>query len=852
MELYLTPRLNSQFYKSVCCEHYLERLPFRPELRHELLTRSSSGSESGSPEAMVKLHHALSGYGAGPYNAAFDSVRSRLGAAYGASQWDAESAIAQDDKGHVRLVVAPPLDRVSMAPLHWPLKSALHPVASSVTQPHDDEARGKSETLDSPTPRRGWNGVAALRRTMLLALVLGQTWIGAHFMADILPYNGAEPLEITILVLFTILFAWVSAGFWTAMTGFLLLLKGRDRHAISASVVGDEPIDSQARTAIVMPICNEDVKRVFAGLRATYESLGRTGELDRFDFFVLSDSGDPDIRVAETQAWLELRQAGLGRVFYRWRQHRIKRKSGNVADFCRRWGNKYRYMVVLDADSLMSGECLTKLVRLMEANPNAGIIQTAPSAVGRETLYARIQQFASRVYGPLFVAGLHFWQLGESHYWGHNAIIRVAPFIRHCALGRLEGRGPLSGEILSHDFVEAALMRRAGWGVWIAYDLPGSYEETPPNLVDELKRERRWCQGNLINFRLSVAQGIHPAHRAVFVTGVMAYLSAPLWFLFLMLATGMLAQHTLTDPVYFVQPEQLFPLWPEWHPARAIGLFGATAVLLLLPKILAVVLVLKQGAKQFGGELRLIVSTLAEMLFSAMLAPVRMMFHTQFVVTALVGWAIQWKSPPREDAETTWEEAVQRHGLHTVFGAVWASLIYSLNPAILWWLLPIVGSLMLSIPLSVLSSRVSLGRLLRKARLFLIPEECRPPNELRLARKYVMAGKTPAGFIESVIDPVANAVICASGMGRVRSTEGFIEQRSQLVLEALTGGPEMLSSRQKMLLLNDPVALSELHLQAWTSINAHPLWIDARATPTHGARVLDAQPAGVGAVSFNY
>ncbi len=188
----------------------------------------------------------------------------------------------------------------------------------------------------------------------------------------------------------------------------------------------------------------------------------------------------------------------------------MKRKSGNIDDFCRRWGSQYSYMVVLDADSVMTGDCLCGLVRLMEANPNAGIIQSSPKASGMDTLYARCQQFATRVYGPLFTAGLHFWQLGESHYWGHNAIIRVKPFIEHCALAPLPGEGSFAGSILSHDFVEAALMRRAGWGVWIAYDLPGSYEELPPNLLDELKRDRRWCHGNLMNFRLFPGEGYAP------------------------------------------------------------------------------------------------------------------------------------------------------------------------------------------------------------------------------------------------------------------------------------------------------------------------------------------------------
>ncbi len=191
-----------------------------------------------------------------------------------------------------------------------------------------------------------------------------------------------------------------------------------------------------------------------------------TGNAAHFDVYILSDSYNPDICVAEQKAWMELiaEVQGEGQIFYRRRRRRVKRKSGNIDDFCRRWGSQYSYMVVLDADSVMTGECLSSLVRLMEANPNAGIIQSSPRASGMDTLYARCQQFATRVYGPLFTAGLHFWQLGESHYWGHNAIIRVKPFIEHCALAPLPGEGNFAGSILSHDFVEAALMRRAGWG----------------------------------------------------------------------------------------------------------------------------------------------------------------------------------------------------------------------------------------------------------------------------------------------------------------------------------------------------------------------------------------------------
>jgi membrane glycosyltransferase len=823
MDLHFTSHLADGLPGLERCKSYLDRMPLSPERRRELLQRVTSAAGAGPAAAMTELHHAISGYPVDADNPAYDTVRHRLALAYGLPQTETGPVIATDVQERPRLSTMPPFNRTSMAPRSW--RRERLPKGPPATPTQADAA------CPSPDSRVHWYRAAAWRRTTLLALVIAQTVIATDFMIRVLPYQGRQPLEIVVLVLFAILFAWISAGFWTAIAGFLLRLTGTDRYAISRTASDDEPIDDAARTAVIMPICNENVVRVFAGLRASYESLARTGGLQHFDFFVLSDSGDPDTRVAETEAWLEMCRAvkGFGRVFYRWRQHRIKRKSGNVADFCRRWGRNYRYMVVLDADSVMSGKCLTQLVRLMEANPNAGIIQTAPHAAGRETLYARIQQFATGIYGPMYTAGLHFWQLGESHYWGHNAILRVAPFVQHCALGRLPGEGALSGEILSHDFVEAALMRRAGWAVWMAYDLPGSYEEMPPNLVDELKRDRRWCQGNLMNFRLFLMKGLHPAHRVVFMTGVMAYLSAPLWFASLLVSTALLAVHTLSVPQYFLQPYQLFPLWPEWQPGRAVALFSTTAVLLFLPKLLSVFLMLAQGARRFGGGMHLTLSMLGELVYSALLAPIRMLFHTQFVVTSLLGRTVQWKSPPREDAETTWGEALQRHGWHTLLGIAWAAGVYWLNPSFLWWLLPVVGALMLSIPLSVYSSRASLGRLLRKARLFMIPEESWPPREIRSARKGMKQAAPVSGFVQAVVDPVTNALACASGAARLRPSDAIRNERGRLVQAALVKGPKALSAREQMTLLNDPLALSRLHFQVWVAPEAAPVWANAGA-----------------------
>ncbi|MCC7039802.1 MAG: glucans biosynthesis glucosyltransferase MdoH [Burkholderiales bacterium] len=722
-----------------------------------------------------------------------DPLGNRLRAMLGRA--GASSAVRIDARGHARLVTTPDLVRSPMGPRPW---------------------RGRGDADLAPpraTARTTWSRAANRRRFVLLGLVLGLTWLATVMMSAVLPYHGTRLLEIAILVLFAILFTWVALGFFTALAGFALLASGRDRYAISRTAAPDAPIADEARTAIVMPICNEHVPRVFAGLRATYESLARTGELARFDFFVLSDTNDPDHRVAEIAAWNDLCASvgGFGRIFYRWRRHRIKRKSGNIADFCRRWGRRYRYMVILDADSVMSGTCLATLVRLAEANPDAGIIQTAPRATGRETMYARMQQFATRMYGPLFTAGLHYWQLGESHYWGHNAIIRIAPFMRYCQLERLPGRGALSGEILSHDFVEAALMRRAGWGVWICYDLPGSYEEMPPNLLDELKRDRRWCQGNLMNARLMLTRGLHPAHRVVFMTGVMAYLSAPLWFAFLALSTIQLAFHTLVPPQYFTAPYQLFPLWPEWRPEWAIGLVTGTATLLFAPKLLSILLVRGASTARHGGRAALVASVLFEIVVSALLAPVRMLFHTKFVVMALLGWAVQWKSPPREDSHTGWGEALQRHGVHTVFGVAWASAVYLLEPGFLWWIAPVVFALIVSIPLSVYTSRTSLGLRLRRRGIFVIPEEAVPPVEIADTARYVREAPAPPGFTDAVRDPELNALVAGIGVARPVLPEGERERRERLVERVRNDGPQALTTAERTKLLSDPQAMTALH-----------------------------------------
>ncbi len=817
---------------------YVEKLRVSAERRERLLADALA-----SAEPWAQLHREMSRAPAeDTADPAWQSMPQRLSQLWPENHGERQDGqIAQvvqtDNHGRTRLHTMPPIERAFMKPRPWannPFKrwwrASFGRRGRMVSRQEFDE----DVKPDAPDPVGRWQWAGLFRRLILLGFVLGQTYLAVYLMTAVLPYHGSHWLEMIILVLYAILFAWVGAGFWTALMGFWCLLVGRDKYSINGTTPIDQPIAPETKTAILVPICNEDVARVMAGVRATYDSLARTGKLKHFEFFILSDTYDADTRVAELQAWLTMCREvnGFDHIHYRRRTHRIRRKSGNVADWCRRWGSRFNYMIVLDADSVMSGDCLVRLTQLMEAHPSAGIIQSAPWAAGRDTMYARIQQFATRVYGPLFTAGLHFWQLGESHYWGHNAILRVAPFMRHCALSKLPGKGSMSGEILSHDFVEAALMRRAGWSVWIAYDLPGSWEEMPPTLLDELKRDRRWCQGNLMNFRLFLTRGLHPAHRAVFMTGVMAYLSAPLWFLFLVLSTALLAVNVLSEPVYFSQPYQMFPNWPEWHPEWAARLFGATATLLWLPKLLAALLfILKPSQwRGFGGPIRLLFSVVFESLFSAALAPIRMLFHAKFVTLGLLGVAISWKSPPRDDAETHWIDAFTNHWGGTVLGLVWASFVYWLQPEFLWWLLPVVGSMILAIPLSVWSSRVKPGRWLREKRLFLIPEESLAPRELRWMRLALRRNRRyNPGFVDAVVDPVLNAAFAAEGIPRLRLPAQARELRDQLIETATTEGPGKISNNHRNLLLSDPISLSRLHTRIWTTPTADRVWPVAKS-----------------------
>ena len=631
------------------------------------------------------------------------------------------------EERHPNAVTAPPVHRGSMAPRPW--RGFWRGLGASALLSFGKLTGAAPSLAKAPAPALApWQYAARRRRAVFLLLTLVSTALATALFADMQPGYDNALLQYGQLALFALLTAWVVTGFMTAMMGFYVTLFG-DAHALSARQVRHLTLAPSTRSAIIMPICNEDVRTVFAGLRATCESVALSGHARNFDVFVLSDSSDPAIVKAERAAWEDLRGQLASQpdrpqieVYYRLRQRRGDRKAGNVADFCRRWGKDYRYMVVLDADSVMSGDCLVAMVKLMEANPSAGIIQTATQAIGHVTLHARAQQFASRVTGRLFTLGMQFWQMGESHYWGHNAIIRVEPFMRHCALARIEGRGGMAGSIMSHDFVEAALMRRAGYHVWLVADLVGSYEQQPPDLLAELQRDRRWCQGNLQNSRLIAEPGLHPVHRSMFATGAMAYLSAPLWLCFMTMGTALWLSGS--------------PMVRDWNvlPGELMWLWAWTLCMLFLPRVLGLAAVLLKGQQNaYGGAIGLLRSALLETLIALLQAPIRMVAHSLFVVIAMTGLALEWKSPPREAAAVPWAHALRQLAPMSAVIVLLACGIALIDVGAMVLLLPVGLPLLLSIPMTVLTSQVGVGTALRTRGYLLIPEESRSPAVLRRA-----------------------------------------------------------------------------------------------------------------------
>jgi membrane glycosyltransferase len=581
---------------------------------------------------------------------------------------------------------------------------------------------------------RRWSWRVGLARLAVFGGAIGLTAYGANEMYGVLAVGGVTTLEWVLLILFVINFSWISLALTNAIVGLAAMDRGRGK---------PKAAELSRRTAVVMPTHNEDPARVFGALAAIIEDIAQgsyAAQAQSFDWFVLSDTTDPDTWLAEERVFVDLRRrlGAKANIYYRHRPKNIGRKSGNIADFISGWGGAYDHMLVLDADSLMTADAVAALAVAMENDPDAGIIQTLPLIINRNTMFARLQQFAARIYGPVICTGLSVWADRDGNYWGHNAIIRVRAFAQSCGMPSLPGRPPLGGLIMSHDFVEAALMKRAGWDVYMLPNVSGSYEESPPTLIDLAIRDRRWCQGNLQHVRVLLAKGLKLASRQHLATGIMSYLASPIWMAQLLVGIVLVLQSHYVRPEYFTNEFQLLPAFPATDPARALQLFGVTMGVLLAPKLFGLALALADAKirELCGGGARMIVSALIEIVCSALLAPILMVIQTGAVIRILMGIDNGWNPQRRDDGSVPFMTIALSHLSHMLLGFVTLVAGLLISPSLVAWMSPTIAGLLLAAILTWGTGQRSVGVALRRAGLLLTPEEATPPPLIGQAAKW--------------------------------------------------------------------------------------------------------------------
>ena len=667
-----------------------------------------------------------------------------------------------------------------------------------------------------PPPSPGFAPIR-FRRGFILAGTAGLTAAGCYVMYRVLQVGGVTVLESMILALFVLLFAWIAFSFVSALAGFFVLLtKTKDELGITP----DTPLPAiHSRTAMLLPTYNENPHRVLARLRAIYESIEATGYRAQFDWFVLSDTTDPAIWIAEEKCFLKLREeiGSAAALFYRHRPENTARKSGNIEEWVRRFGANYECMLILDADSLMTGDCVVRLVAAMETHPKAALIQTLPIIVNARSLFARWQQFAGRLYGPMLAAGIAWWHGSEGKYWGHNANIRIRAFAQYAGLPELSGRKPFGGHIMSHDFIEAALMRRGGWAIHMAPMLRGSYEESPPTLSDFASRDRRWCQGNLQHLALLPTRGFHWVSRLHLLTGIGSYLTAPLWLIFLIFGILVSLQAQFVRPEYFPKGYSLFPQWPAQDPVLAAWVFAGTMGMLIVPKLLASVVLAfdRKTRKKFGGGMLVLAGIVAETILSGLTAPVMMIFQSSAVGEILFGRDAGWQVQRRDDGEVSHRDMIGTYSMPTLVGVAMAAAAYAVSLPLLLWMTPVILGLLLSIPMAILSSSAEPSR---SSRLFQTPERTAPPAVLARANELASAPQAPltCPLHELRRDPDLLEAHLNNLSGQKPRRRGDVDTYLAIArariedAETFEQAAGFLSAREKFAMLNSPAVLGIL------------------------------------------
>ncbi len=556
----------------------------------------------------------------------------------------------------------------------------------------------------------------ARRRAIMAALVLASIAGIAWIFGGILSRGGWTVTEAVIFSVLLVCLPWKMLGFWNAVIGFWLLRRGQTGLDAVApyltAATSEAPL--RLRCAVLMTIRNEDPARAFKRLRIMHESLAATGEASAFDFFVLSDTSKPEIAAEEERlfaAW----QAGLdGKVFYRRRTSNEGFKAGNLRDFLERHGQDYELMLTLDADSLMSGEAILSLGRIMQAHPEIGILQTLVTGAPTQSGFARLFQFGMRHGMRSYTMGHAWWTGDYGPYWGHNAMIRTKPFARHCALPELPGRPPFGGPVLSHDHIEAAMMRHAGYEVRVVPVEGGSYEDNPPTLIDFLDRDLRWCQGVMQYWQLLFLPSWQPMSRLLIGMTSMLYVSSSAWLLTLILAVilALLQGSAATG-------------------ALGIGLLCLYMVS-LMPRLAGLMSVMleKGGTTHFGGTMRFLAGGMGEIVFSLLLAPIAMFKTTLFMAGAPFGWLVTWGGQQRDPHGLSLAAAARAFWPQTLIGLALLGALATRQPEALIWAAPLLSGLAFAIPFAMLTASPRFGRWLARKKFGAIPEEISVPSEL--------------------------------------------------------------------------------------------------------------------------
>lgn len=569
----------------------------------------------------------------------------------------------------------------------------------------------------------------ALARSLFIVAAFVLALFAGILFWTVITVNGAVPLNVFQTLLLVVCCLWLAWGFNTATVGILAPRKApKEMPRIAPSPEG--------RTAILMPVYNEDADAVMSRVAAMIEGLAALDALDDFDVHILSDSTREEARAAERRA--VYRVAGdleTGRhLYYRNRAKNVGRKAGNIADFVTTSGGAYAYMLVLDADSLMRPETILALRSRMDADPKLALLQTQPLIIGRQTLFGRALQFSAALYSPFFSRGIAALQGEEGPFWGHNAMIRVRAFAQSCGLPDLSGPPPFGGHILSHDFVEAALLAREGWTVRVDPDLEGSYEEAPANLIEYAKRDRRWCQGNLQHGRLLAAPRLRFWSRISMISGIMAYAASPIWLLFLSVS---LAYAVFAPAPNYFPPDSLFPVFPRPETGRALLLLLGIGLLLLLPKTLIAFrsAFTRRGAR-FGGPVSVLLGATFELIMTSALAPIMMMFQSKAVAEILVGADSGWPATEREDEGVPFSAALKSSWWMVIAGAVLLFSSYTYAMELFLWVTPI-GLPLLIAPLFIwVTGSPAFGEMARRMGIFSTPFELHPEPVIRAARQW--------------------------------------------------------------------------------------------------------------------